>query len=80
MKLIDIVLPRKLENVYAHAFHDSCNIASLTLGDSIKKFDISALDGWNDRQRIIMGRKFHPVIKYSIEQRMKELSPVYVGR
>jgi uncharacterized protein involved in tolerance to divalent cations len=76
MKLIDIVLPRKLENVCSHAFHDSCNIASLTLGDSIKEFDISALDGWNDRQRIIMGRKFHPVIKYSIEQRMKELNPV----
>lgn len=76
MKLIDIVLPRQLENVCAHAFHDSCNIASLTLGDSIKAFDISALDGWNDRQRIIMGRKFHPVIKYSIEQKMKELEPV----
>lgn len=76
MKLIDIVLPRRLENVCSHAFHDSCNIASLTLGDSIKEFDISALDGWNDRQRVIMGRKFHPVIKYSIEQRMKELAPV----
>lgn len=76
MKLIDIVLPRKLENVCPHAFHDSCNIASLTLGDSIKEFDISALDGWNNRQKVIMGRKFHPVIKYSIEQKMKNLVPV----
>lgn len=67
MKLIDIVLPRRHENVCSHAFHDSYNIASLTFGDSIKEFDISALDGWNDRQRVIMGRKFHPVIKYSIE-------------
>ena len=60
----------------SYAFYDSCNIASLTLGDDIKEFDVTALNGWNERQRIIMGRKFHPVIKYSIEQKMKELAPV----
>lgn len=76
MKIIDIVLPRKLEIVCSHAFHDSCNIASLTLGDSIKEFDTSALTGWNDRQRVLMGRHFHPVIKYNIEQKIKELAPV----
>ena len=50
MKLIDNVFPRRLENVCLYAFHDSCNIASLTLGDSIKEFDISALDGYNSRK------------------------------
>lgn len=76
MKLIDIVLPRGLETISAHAFHDSCNITSLTLGDSIENFDLTAIDGWNDRQQIVMGRKFHPVIKYSIEQKMKELGTI----
>lgn len=75
MKLIDIVLPRNIEIVKAYAFQDSCNIASMTLGDNIKEFDILALDGWNERQHIIMGRKFNPVIKYNIEQKMKELAP-----
>lgn len=73
LKLIDIMLPKMFENVCAHAFHDCCNISSITLGDNIKKFDISALDGWNDHQRVVMGHKFNPVIKYTIEQRMKEL-------
>ena len=76
MKLIDVVLPRTLETVEAHAFQDSCNIASLTLGDAITSFDISAIDGWNERQQIVMGRKFHPVIKYSIEQKLKEIGSV----
>ncbi|HJJ91154.1 MAG TPA: divalent cation tolerance protein CutA [Methanocorpusculum sp.] len=76
MRLIDVILPRGLETVGAHAFQDSCNIASLTLADSIKNFDISAIDGWNDRQQIVMGSRFHPVLKYSIEQKLKELGAV----
>lgn len=76
MKIIDIVLPKTLEAIDAHAFQDSCNITSLTLGDAIKSFDISAIDGWNERQQIVMGRKFHPVIKYNIEQKMKEFASV----
>lgn len=76
LKLIDVVLPKMLENVCAHAFNDCCNISSITLGDNIKKFDISALDGWNEHQRVIMGHKFHPVIKYEIEKRISELEPV----
>lgn len=76
MKFIDVILPRGLETVGAHAFHDSCNIASLTLSDSIRNFDISATDGWSDRQKIVMGCRFHPVLKYSIEQKLKEFGAV----
>lgn len=76
MKLIDVILPRGLETVGAHAFQDSCNIASLTLSDSIKSFDVSAIDGWNEWQRIVMGSRFHPVLKYSIEQKLKEFGAV----
>lgn len=76
MKLIDVILPRGLESVEAHSFQDSCNIASLTLNDAIMSFDVSSIDGWNEKQQIVMGRKFHPVIKYSIEQKIKELCAV----
>ena len=76
MRLIDVILPKNLETVSAHAFQDSCNIASLTLSDSITSFDISAIDGWNDRQQIVMGRRFHPVLRYSIEQKLKEFGAI----
>ena len=76
MRLIDVILPTKLETASAHAFQDSCNIASLTLSDSITSFDISAIDGWNDRQQIVMGRRFHPVLRYSIEQKLKEFGAI----
>lgn len=76
VKLIDIILPRSLETIDAHAFQDSGNIASLTLGDSICELDISAFNGWNEQQRIMMGKKFNPVIKYNIEQKFDEIRTV----
>lgn len=72
VKLVDIVLPNGLEAVGAHAFQDSCNIARLTLGDSVRSFDVTAIEGWNERQQIVMGSRFHPVLRYAIEQKLRE--------
>ncbi|MCQ2467923.1 MAG: divalent cation tolerance protein CutA [Clostridia bacterium] len=73
MKLIDVVLPKTLVSISGYAFQDCCNIVSLTLGDTIEDFDVRAIEGWNEQQKIIMGKKFNPLIKYSIEQKLKEL-------
>lgn len=73
VKIIGITIPRTLQKVEAHAFKDCCNIVSLTLYDSILEFDISAIDGWQDGQNIIMGKQFHPVLKYNIEQKLQEI-------
>lgn len=73
MRIIEISLPRSIEKVEAYAFKDCCNILSLTLYDLISDFDITAIDGWQEGQNIIMGKHFHPIIKYNIEQKLKEL-------
>lgn len=73
IKILGISLPRNLQKVESFAFKDCCNIISLTLFDSISEFDTSAIDGWQEGQSIIMGKQFHPVIRYNIEQKLKEL-------
>ena len=67
--IIDVILPRNLERICAYAFSDCHNILSLTLGDCITDFDQTALSGWSRTQRIVVGRKFNPVLKYKIENR-----------
>lgn len=73
MRIIDIVLPKGLQQVKAYAFKDCFNINSLTLYNAITEFDTTALDGWQEGQSVLMGKQFHPVIRYSIEQKLKEL-------
>jgi hypothetical protein len=73
MMLVSLSLPRGLENVMAFAFKDSCNISSLQLFDQLKEFDTTALDGWNEDQNIVMGKKFHPILKYNIEKKLQDI-------
>jgi len=70
-KLIDIILPHKLESVKAFAFKDCYNLLSLTLFDGLLDFEISALDGWNDKQRIIVGINFNQDIKNDLNKKFK---------
>lgn len=72
VNIIDIILPRHLKRIKAHAFSDCQNIFSLTLGDEIVEFDVSALDGWKKEQRIVVSKKFNPLIKYNINQKVNE--------
>ncbi len=72
LNLVDVILPRSLKTVGAYAFNDCRNIISLTLGDEIEEFDISALDGWNKGQRVVVSKRFNPLIKYKIDQKINE--------
>lgn len=72
LNLVDIVLPKGLKSVGAYAFNDCRNIGSLTLGDEIEEFDVSALDGWGKGQRVIASRRFNPLLKYKIDQKLNE--------
>ena len=72
INVVDIVLPRHLKKVHKYAFNECSNIFSLTLGDEIDEFDVSALNGWNDGQRVVVSRKFNPLIRYKIEQKIYE--------
>lgn len=72
LSLVDVVLPRHLKRIKAHAFSDCSNIVSLTLGDEISEFDESALDGWSNEQRVVVSKRFNPVIKYKIDQKVHE--------
>lgn len=74
MKAVQISLPDSLEEIMQFAFKDSCNIASLILPDRITQFDLTSIDGWTNRQQIIMSSAFHPVIRYNIEQKMNKAS------
>lgn len=75
-KIVDIKLPHGIVAIGENAFRDCCNIQSLTLVDTIQKFPISAIDGWNSRQRIVMGKRFSPRLKYVIEKKINEMSRV----
>lgn len=72
LSLVDVVLPRKLKSVGAYAFNDCRNILSLTLGDDIEEFDVSALDGWDKGQRVVVSKRFNPLIKFKIDQKINE--------
>lgn len=72
LNLVDIILPKHLKKVGAYAFNDCRNIISLTLGDEVTDFDISALNGWDKNQRIVVSKRFSPIIKYNIEQKINE--------
>lgn len=72
VNVINIILPGELHTIQKYAFQDCINILALTLGDKIEKFDISALDGWCNYQKIIVGKNFNPQIKYYIEQKICE--------
>ena len=72
INIVDLKLPRSLEYIKAYAFKDSYNIGSITLPDSIREFNISAIDGWTVNQRIVFGKKVSPKIKYNIEKKIKE--------
>lgn len=72
LNLVDIVLPKHLKEVGAYAFNDCHNIISLTLGDEIESFDVTALEGWDSRQRIVVSRRFNSLLKYKIEQKINE--------
>lgn len=72
VKTVCVTLPETLEEVMEYAFKDSCNITSLVLPDKIKRFDLTAIDGWTNRQQILMSSKFHPVLRYNIEQKLNK--------
>ena len=73
MKLVSLSFPKALENVMAYAFKDSCNIRSIQLFDQLKEFDTTALDGWNEDQNVIMGKRFHPILKYNIDKKLQDI-------
>lgn len=72
INLLDIVLPMGLREVEEFTFRDCINILGLTLGDEIERFDVSALEGWGNHQKVIVSRKFNAKIKYYIEQKLYE--------
>lgn len=72
VKTVCVTLPDSLEEVSEYAFKDSCNINALNLPDKIKKFDLTAIDGWTSRQQITMSPNFHPVLRYNIEQKLNK--------
>ena len=72
LNLVDVVLPPILKKVGAFAFNDCKNISSLTLGDAVYDFDVSALNGWDDKQRVVVSKRFNPLIKYKIDQMLGE--------
>lgn len=71
-RLIDIILPRTIEVVREYAFKDCCNIQSISVFDSIKEFDISALDGWTQTQQVCFSSRCSQLIKYNITKKLKE--------
>lgn len=70
--ILDISLPRGLKTVCANAFKDCYNISRLTIYESLEEFDVSALDGWSDRQQVILGNRCNQLIKYNIAKKLKE--------
>lgn len=72
VNVINVILPAELHTIQMYAFQDCINILALTLGDKIEKFDLRALDGWCNYQKIIVGKNFNPQIKYYIEQKICE--------
>lgn len=72
LNLVDVVLPKHLKKVGAFAFNDCRNIISLTLGDEVEEFDVSALNGWDNGQRVVVSKRFNPLIKYKIDQKIGE--------
>lgn len=72
LNLVDVTLPPRLRIVGAYAFNDCANIMVLTLSDRITDFDVTALNGWNSGQRVIAGKHFSPLIKYQIDQKLRE--------
>lgn len=77
--LIDVILPRHLQAIKAHAFSDCCNISSLTVGDEVTEFDVSALDGWREGQRIIVSKRFNPLLKYNLDKKIAESSNIIIS-
>jgi len=72
INLVDVILPRHLKIVEKYAFNECSGILSLTLGDDISDFDVSALAGWTNEQRVVVSRRFNPLIKYNIDQKLAE--------
>ena len=72
IKVVDIILPKHLKKIGAHAFAFCRNIISLTLGDEVEELEISAFDGWSNSQRVIVSKRFNPLIKYKIDQKINE--------
>lgn len=72
IKIVDIILPKHLKKIGAYAFNFCRNIISLTLGDEVEEFDVSALEGWSNNQRIVVSKRFNPSIKYNIQQKINE--------
>lgn len=72
LSIVDISLPKKLKTVGKYAFRDCSRIQSLTLGNNITEFDVSAIDGWSSRQHILTGKKFNPRIDYEIQKKLSE--------
>lgn len=69
--LVDVILPRGLKRVEKYAFNECFKILSLTLNDEIEEFDESALNGWTQCQRVVAGKKFSPLLRYTIERKLQ---------
>ena len=50
INIVDVILPRHLKIVEKYAVNECSGILSLTLGDDIAEFDVSALSGWSNDQ------------------------------
>lgn len=72
LNLVDVTLPKHLKKVGAFAFNECKNVISLTLGDAVEDFAPSALDGWSKGQRVVVSKRFNPLIKRAIDQKIDE--------
>lgn len=72
INLVDVILPKHLKTVGQYAFNECSGILSLTLGDEITDFDVTAISGWSPCQRIVVSKRFNPLIKYNIDQKISE--------
>ena len=72
LNIVDIVLPKGLKRIGGYAFNECRNILSLTLGDSVEEFEETALEGWDSRQRVVVSKRFNPLLKYKIDQKIND--------
>lgn len=72
--VVNISIPSITTKICEFAFSDCIELENLALPDSITDFEPSAIDGWLSWQRIIMGRKFNPLLRYKIEQKLNSNS------
>lgn len=72
INVIDIVLSQKIKSIKAYAFNACNNILSLSLCDGIVEFDLTAITGWTNSQRVIVSKRFSKLLKFNIDKQIQE--------